>query len=143
MNRQEIFRIVEMLEENEELKPTRKLSIPRFVLNTLLNEVEGEIQPLSQSVNLHKFEFQSHQKSSDSNHPQFGVHRTERKESPPPSLPSSNIRPQTAQSPARPSPQIRSTSGQQPYGRSRPTQVSPQTTHVASKFPKRQEFRAW
>ena len=58
-----------MLEENEELKPTRKLSIPRFVLNTLLNEVEEETQPLSQSVNLHKFEVQWHQKSSDSNHP--------------------------------------------------------------------------
>ena len=43
MNRQEIFRIVEMLFENEELKPSKKLFIPRFVLNTLLNQLEEEI----------------------------------------------------------------------------------------------------
>ena len=135
MNRQEIFRIVEMLEQNEELKPTRKLSIPRFVLNTLINEVEQDIQLPSSTVNLHKFEVQSHQKSSDSIHPQFGVHKPERKTSLPPSRPSSNTRPQPSQSPARPSPNTRSTSVHQPYGRSRPTQFSSQNTRVASKSP--------
>ena len=75
IDRQEIFRIVEMLEQNEELKPTRKLTIPRFVLNTLINEVEQEIQQPSSMINLHKFEVKSDQKQADAIQPQFGVYK--------------------------------------------------------------------